>query len=325
MMNNMYIGFITDPIEAFNTKKDSSFAMMLAAQARGWMLYYMQQKDLYVRDGIVYADMQALQVKDQLNDYYQIDESITQPLHQLDAVLMRKDPPFDMEYIYSTYLLELAAKQGLLVVNRADSIRSANEKFFTTEFPEYCPETLVTRDMQRIKQFIKELGHIVVKPLDGMGGAMVFQIKQGDPNTNVILETITQYGTQTIIAQRFLPEYKQGDKRILIINGKPFPHALARIPAEGEGRANLAAGGEGLGVDLSDKEFEICERLTPRLQEMGLMFVGLDVIGDYITEINVTSPTCIRELDKLYSADIAGLLMDEIEIVLQNTMKNRQQ
>ena len=323
MMNNMYIGFITDPIEAFNTKKDSSFAMMLAAQARGWTLYYMQQKDLYVRDGIVYADMQALQVKDQLNDYYQLGETITQPLHQLDAVLMRKDPPFDMEYIYSTYLLELAAKQGLLVVNRADSIRSANEKFFTTEFPEYCPETLVTRDMQRIKQFIKELGHIVVKPLDGMGGAMIFQIKQGDPNTNVILETITQHGTQTIIAQRFLPEFKQGDKRILIINGKPFSHALARIPAEGEGRANLAAGGEGVGVDLTDREFEICERLAPRLQEMGLMFVGLDVIGDYITEINVTSPTCIRELDKLYSADIAGLLMDEIEKSAQEFIKTK--
>ena len=312
-MKNISLGFIIDPIESINTKKDSSFAMMLEAQKRGWDIYYMQQADLYTRDGIVYADMQKIQVQDQLTDYYTAEATITQELHKLDAVLMRKDPPFDMEYIYSTYLLELAAKQGLLVVNRADSIRSANEKFFTAEFPQYCPETLVSPDMQRIKAFLKELGHIIVKPLDGMGGAMIFQIKQGDPNTNVILEAITDHGKKTIMAQRFLPEYKQGDKRILIINGKPFPHALARIPAEGEGRANLAAGGEGVGVDLTDREFEICEALAPRLKEMGLMFVGLDVIGDYITEINVTSPTCIRELDSIYSANIAGLLMDEIE------------
>ena len=312
-MKNISLGFIIDPIESINTKKDSSFAMMLEAQKRCWDIYYMQQSDLYTRDGTVYADMQKLQLTDQLTDYYTAEPTITQELHKLDAVLMRKDPPFDMEYIYSTYLLELAAKQGLLVVNRADSIRSANEKFFTAEFPQYCPETLVSRDMQRIKAFLKELGHIVAKPLDGMGGAMIFQIKQGDPNTNVILEAITDHGKKTIMAQRFLPEYKQGDKRILIINGKPFHHALARIPAEGEGRANLAAGGEGIGIDLTDREFEICEALAPRLKEMGLMFVGLDVIGDYITEINVTSPTCIRELDSIYSANIAGLLMDEIE------------
>ena len=311
-MNNISIGFIIDPIESINTKKDSSFAMMLEAQKRGWDIYYMQQEDLYVRDGLVFADMRKLHVKDQLTDYCVLEDTITQPLHQLSCVLMRKDPPFDMEYVYSTYLLELAAKQGLLVVNRADSIRSANEKLFTAEFPKYCPETLVSRDMKRIKAFLKELGHIVVKPLDGMGGAMIFQIKQGDSNTNVILEAITNHGKQTIMAQRFLPEYKQGDKRILIINGKPFPHALARIPAKGEGRANLAAGGEGIGVDLTEREFEICAALAPKLKEMGLMFVGLDVIGDYITEINVTSPTCIRELDTIYSANIAGLLMDEI-------------
>lgn len=311
-MPNISIGFIIDPIESINTKKDSSFAMMLEAQRRGWAIYYMQQGDLYVENGVVLADMQQLHVVDQVSDYYRLENMLTQPLHQLDVVLMRKDPPFDMEYIYSTYLLELAAKQGLLVVNRADSIRSANEKLFAAEFPEYCPETLVSRNMQRIKAFLKALDHIVVKPLDGMGGAMIFQIKQGDPNTNVILEAITEHGKRTIMAQRFLPEYKQGDKRILIINGKPFPHGLARIPAEGEGRANLAAGGEGVGVDLTKREHEICEALAPRLKAMGLMFVGLDVIGDYITEINVTSPTCIRELDRIYLANIAGLLMDEI-------------
>ena len=312
-MKSISIGFVIDPIESIKTKKDSSFAMMLEAQRRGWKIFYMQQGDLYARDGVVYAEMQQLHVKDKQDDYYALEEKITQPLHALDVAMMRKDPPFDMEYIYSTYLLELASKQGLLVVNRADSIRSANEKLFTAEFPEYCPETLVSRDMQRIKAFLKELGHIVVKPLDGMGGVMIFQIKQGDSNTNVILEAITDNGKKTIMAQRFLPEFKQGDKRILIINGEPFPHALARMPAEGEGRANLAAGGEGVGVDLTEREFEICRALAPRLKEMGLMFVGLDVIGDYITEINVTSPTCIRELDTIYSANIAGLLMDEIE------------
>jgi glutathione synthase len=222
-----------------------------------------------------------------------------------------------MEYIYSTYLLEMAEKQGLLVVNRADSIRSANEKLFATEFAQFCPETLVSRNIERIKTFLQELGHIVVKPLDGMGGAMIFQIKQGDSNTNVILEAITDNGQRTIMAQRFLPEYKQGDKRILIVNGEAFPHALARIPAEGEGRANLAAGAEGIGVDLTEREWEICRTLAPRLKAMGLLFVGLDVIGDYITEINVTSPTCIRELDQLYSADIAGQLMDVIETSLE--------
>ncbi len=315
-MSTISLGFIVDPIEEFNPKKDSSFAMMLAAQKRGWRVFYMQQADLYSQDGVVTARMQTIEVFDQQEDFYSLGELITQPLHQLSAVLMRKDPPFDMEYIYSTYLLEMAAKVGLLVVNRADSIRSANEKLFASEFSQFCPETLVTRDMARIKDFLHTLKHIVVKPLDGMGGAMIFQIKAGDANTNVILETITNYGQRTIMAQRFLPEYKQGDKRILIINGEPFPHGLARIPAEGEGRANLAAGAKGIGMDLTEREWQICRALAPRLKEMGLLFVGLDVIGGYITEINVTSPTCIRELDKLYSADIAGLLMDSIETAL---------
>jgi len=315
-MSSISLGFIIDPIERINTKKDSSFAMMLAAQKRGWTLFYMQQGDLYIRDGVVYASMQSVHVVDQCDNFYSLGETIQQPLHLLDVALMRKDPPFDMEYIYSTYLLEMAAKQGLLVINRADSIRSANEKLFSAEFPQFCPETLVSRDMSRIKNFLKELGHIVVKPLDGMGGTMIFQIKDGDSNSNVILEAITDKGQRTIMAQRFLPEYKDGDKRILIINGEAFPYGLARIPAEGEGRANLAAGAEGIGVALTEREWEICHALAPRLKEMGLLFVGLDVIGDYITEINVTSPTCIRELDQLYSADIAGQLMDAVEQIL---------
>lgn len=307
------LGVIMDPIESINIHKDSTFAMMLEAQRRGWQLLYLLQSDIYLENGKVYASMRPVTVKDDAAGWFSLDEPETLPLHTLDVALMRKDPPFDMEYIYSTYLLEMAEKEGLLVVNRSDSIRACNEKLFATWFPQYTPETLVTRDMQRIKDFHKQLSRIVVKPLDGMGGSMIFQIQEKDANRNVILETITDYGKRTVMAQRFLPEYKQGDKRILIIDGTPFPHALARIPAAGEGRANLAAGGSFKGVDLSEREHEMCAHIAPVLREKGLLFVGLDVIGDYITEINVTSPTCIRELDKIYDANIAGLLMDAIE------------
>ena len=307
------VGVVMDHIASINIKKDSSFAMMLEAQRRGCPLYHMLQGDLWIDNGVVYARMQPVRVYDNAQHWYDLGEAIVKPLHELSVVLMRKDPPFDMEYIYSTYLLEMAEKQGTLVVNRPASIRAANEKLFATWFPQYCPATRVTRDMSLIKAFLAEQQHIVVKPLDGMGGSMIFQIKQGDANTNVILETMTNFGKRTVMAQRFLPEYKQGDKRILLIDGKPFPHALARIPAEGEGRANLAAGGTGIGVDLTAREYEICATLAPVLQEMGLLFVGLDVIGDYITEINVTSPTCIRELDQIYHANIASLLFDAIE------------
>ena len=317
MPKNISIGVIMDPINLINIKKDSSFAMMLEAQRRGHTLYYMLQSDMFVRSGIVYAKMYSLSVFDNPDKWYELDDRLERPLHELSTILMRKDPPFDMEYIYSTYLLELAEKKGCLIVNRPASIRSANEKLFTAWFPECSPETLVTKDMERIKAFHEELKHIVVKPLDGMGGSMIFQIREGDTNKNVIIEAITQNGTQTIMAQRFLPEYKAGDKRILLINGEPFPHGLARIPAEGEGRGNLAAGASYKGVDLTEREYEICRIVGPTLKEMGLMFVGLDVIGDYLTEINVTSPTCIRELDTIYSANIAGLLMDEIELTLR--------
>lgn len=307
------IGIVMDHIQTINVKKDSTFAMMLEAQRRGCPLYHILQGDLFLDNGVVYAQMQPVTVRDDPYDWFTLGEAQTRPLRELPVVLMRKDPPLDMEYIYSTYLLELAHKQGCLVVNRPDSIRAANDKLFATWFPQFCPPTRVTRDMARIKAFLAEQGRIVVKPLDGMGGSMIFQVRQDDPNQNVILETITAHGTRTVMAQRFLPEYKQGDKRILLIDGKPFPHALARIPAEGEARANLAAGGTGVGHDLTAREYEICTAIAPVLREMGLLFVGLDVIGDYITEINVTSPTCIRELDKLYSANIASLLWDAIE------------
>ncbi|MCK5897066.1 MAG: glutathione synthase [Cocleimonas sp.] len=318
MKNNLKLGIVMDPIESITIKKDSTFAMMLEAQRRGWQLWYMQQDDLFVEDGLVYAQMKQIKVTDNPQQWFEVMDTTTCVLDQLDCILMRKDPPFDMEYIYSTYLLELAEKQGTLIVNRPNSIRSANEKLFTARFPECSPETLVSRDMQRIKDFHDKYQHIVVKPLDGMGGAMIFQIRQGDTNRNVILEAITNNGQRTIMAQRFLPEYIEGDKRILLIDGEPFPYALARIPAKGEGRANLAAGASYKGVKLTKRDKEICRRVAPTLKEMGLLFVGLDVIGDYLTEINVTSPTCIRELDTLYSANIAGLLMDSINNKLKD-------
>ncbi|MBU0657043.1 MAG: glutathione synthase [Gammaproteobacteria bacterium] len=306
------VGVVMDPISTINIKKDSTFAMMLEAQRRGHSLFHILQGDLFADDGVVYAKMNPVTVVDDPAGWYTLGKAVIKPLHELPVILMRKDPPFDMEYIYSTYLLELAQKRGTLVINRPESIRAANEKLFAAWFPEYCPPTRVTRDMGRIREFLEAQQHIVVKPLDGMGGSMIFQVRQDDPNRNVILETITAYGRRTVMAQRFLPEFKQGDKRILLIDGVPFPHALARIPAEGEGRANLAAGGTGVGVDLTEREFAICAAIGPVLREMGLTFVGLDVIGDYVTEINVTSPTCVRELDHIYSANIASLLFDAI-------------
>lgn len=321
MPKSISLGFLMDPISSINTKKDSTFAMMLEAQRRGHQLFYMTQSDLFLKDNVVYANMSVVKVMDNPDRWYELEAPTIKPLHELSSVSNRKDPPFDMEYIYTTYLLEMAEQKGCLVINKPSSVRSANEKLFTAWFPSCGPETLVTRDMNRLKEFHDELKHIVVKPLDGMGGSMIFQIRENDANRSVILEAITQNGTQTVMAQRFLPEFKQGDKRILMINGKPFPHGLARIPAKGESRGNLAAGASSEGRDLTVREIEICNIVGPKLKEMGLMFVGLDVIGDYLTEINVTSPTCIRELDTIYSANIAGLLMDEIENELASMNK----
>ncbi|OOG28613.1 glutathione synthase [Thioalkalivibrio denitrificans] len=302
-----------DPVGSINIRKDSTFAMLLAAQRRGWPLHYMEQHDLWLEDGSVFASTRPLSVRDDPADWFSLGEREQAPLDTLDVLLMRKDPPFDMEYVYTTYLLELAAGKGCLVVNRPDSLRDANEKLFTAWFPQCCPPTLVSRDMGRLRDFLQRQQDMVVKPLDGMGGASVFRVRDGDPNTGVILETVTEHGTRTVMAQRFLPEYVKGDKRILLINGEPVPYALARIPATGEGRANLAAGGRGEGVELTERDRWICEQVAPALRERGLLFVGLDVIGDYLTEINVTSPTCIRELDALYGLDIGGQLMDAIE------------
>jgi glutathione synthase len=310
------LGVVMDPIGAINFHKDSTLAMLLAASKRDWELFYMEQGDLYLEDNRCHARLARLDVRADENDWFSLSEMRTAPLDKLDVILMRKDPPVDMEFIYTTFLLERAAAHGALVVNRPAAIRNANEKLYTAWFPQCGPPTRVSRDIQVLKEFLARHGDIVVKPLDGMGGMSVFRVQQHDPNLNVILETITDNGTRSAMAQRYIPEITEGDKRILMINGEPFPHALARIPTGDETRGNLAAGGRGEGVDLSDHDRWICEQVGPALREQGLLFVGLDVIGNYLTEINVTSPTCIRELDKLYSADIAGQLMDVIDTQL---------
>jgi glutathione synthase len=310
------LGVVMDPIGAINFHKDSTLAMLLAASKRNWELYYMEQGDLYLEDNRCHARLAQLDVRADENDWFSLSEVHTAPLDELDVILMRKDPPVDMEFIYTTFLLERAAAHGALVVNRPAAIRNANEKLYTAWFPQCGPPTRVSRDIQLLKEFLAKHGDIVVKPLDGMGGMSVFRVRQDDPNLNVILETITDNGTRSAMAQRYIPEITEGDKRILMINGEPFPHALARIPTGGETRGNLATGGRGEGVDLSDNDRWICEQVGPALREQGLLFVGLDVIGNYLTEINVTSPTCIRELDKLFSADIAGQLMDVIDTQL---------
>jgi glutathione synthase len=306
-----------DPIGAIKVHKDSSFAMLLAAQARGWQLFYMEQADLYLRKDRAFASMRQLRVYDRDSDWFEWTEPEDLPLSALDILLMRKDPPFDMEYLYTTFLLERAELEGLQVLNRPTSLRDSNEKVFTAWFPHCCAPSLISRDATRLRAFLDEHHDIILKPLDAMGGASIFRVRENDPNISVILETLTVLGRRSAMAQKFIPEITRGDKRILMIDGKPVPYALARIPAKGETRGNLAAGGRGEGVELSDRDRWICEQVGPELRKRGLVFVGLDVIGDYLTEINVTSPTCIRELDELYGLDIAAQLLDCIEARLQ--------
>ncbi len=311
------LGIVMDPIAGIKIKKDSSFAMLLAAQARSWSIDYMELDDLFLRDAIPYARMRGLTVQDDPDRWYRFIGERVCPLAELQVILMRKDPPFNMEYIYATYLLELAEAAGVLVVNNPRGLRDANEKLFTAWFSQCCPPSLVARKAERIKQFLEEQGDLILKPLDGMGGASIFRVRSGDPNTNVIIETLTRHGTQFIMAQRFIPEIVHGDKRILMIEGLPVPYALARIPAPGETRGNLAAGASSHGVELTDRDRWICRQIGAALRANGLLFVGLDVIGDYLTEVNVTSPTCIRELDALYGLNIAGTVMDAIERELE--------
>ena len=309
----MKLGIIMDPINGINIKKDSSFAMLLAAQSRDWELYYMELPDLYMDNDMPMAQMQRLTVEDNPKDWFNLSTQDTAPLSELDIILMRKDPPFDLEYIYATYILEHAERLGSLVVNKASALRDANEKFFITHFKDCIAPTRISRNIDTLFKFIQQHENTIIKPLDGMAGNSIFKVTESDPNCEVILETITENGTRFIMAQKFIPEITAGDKRILLIDGEPVPYALARIPAEGAVRGNLARGASGKGLMLSDRDRYLCEQVGTRCREMGLLFVGLDVIGDYVTEINVTSPTCIRELDSLYNIDIAGQLMDALE------------
>lgn len=307
------VAVLMDPIEEITVYKDSTFAMMLEIQRRGWALYYLEPRDLRLQQGRVSARLRAVEVEDRRDRWFRVLEEIERPLDEVDVVLMRKDPPFDMEYIFTTHLLEMAERRGALVVNRPQTLRDANEKLFATWFPDCCPPTLVARDMELFRHFLTEQEDIVVKPLEGMGGASIFRISLGDPNTSVILEQLTDHGRQFAMAQRYLPQIRAGDKRILMIDGEPVPYALARIPKHGELRGNLAAGGRGEGVPLSERDRWIAEQVGPTLRQRGVLFAGLDVIGDHLTEINITSPTCIRELDAAFGLNIAGDLMDCIE------------
>lgn len=307
------IGVVMDPIRNIKIHKDSTFAMLLEAQQRGSTLFYMELADLWLDSGSSFATMRVLHVRDDPDDWFELEAPVERPLADLDLILMRKDPPFDMEYIYATYLLERAAGEGVRVVNEPQGLRDANEKLFTAWFPDLCPATLVTSQIERLRSFVAEQGEAVIKPLDGMGGTSVFRLKSDDPNVGVVAETLTQNGTRMAVAQRYLPEIKNGDKRILMINGKPVPYALARIPGKDDFRGNLARGARGEAVDLSERDRAIAARVGPELIKRGLIFVGLDVIGDYLTEINVTSPTCIRELDRACNLNIAGDLFDALE------------
>ena len=307
------IGIVMDPIENITIKKDSSFAMMLAAQRRGWTIHYMELADMYVRWGEARARTRIVSVQENPEHWFDFNGEQDVALGELDAILMRKDPPFDMEFVYATYVLERAEEAGALIVNRPQSLRDCNEKFFTAWFAECTPETLITRDQAAIREFAREHQDIIVKPLDGMGGASIFRIQHGDSNTGTIVETLTNHGTEYAMAQVYIPAIIHGDKRILMVDGEPVPYALARVPAQGELRGNLAAGAVGEGRPLTERDQWIAAQVGPELRRRGLLFVGLDVIGDYLTEVNVTSPTCIRELDGFFELDIAGQLMDVVD------------
>jgi glutathione synthase len=306
------LGVVMDPLRSINIKKDSTFAMLLAAQRRGWRLWYMEVSDLYVLDNRTQARMRQVEVVDDPSGWFHLTGETTQPLDALDVVLMRKDPPFDMEYIFATYLLEEAQRAGTWVINDPRSLRDANEKVFTLQFPHCTPPTLITRQLQDIRTFQDSHGDIILKPLDAMGGASVFLVRPADPNLSVIVESLTERGRHFCMAQRYIPEIRDGDKRVLMIDGEPVSYCLARIPAPGETRGNLAAGASAEGRPLTDRDRWITTQVGPELRSRGILFAGLDIIGDYLTEINVTSPTCIRELDAQFGLDIAGDLMDTV-------------
>jgi glutathione synthase len=306
------LGMVMDSIDRINIKKDTSFAMLLEAQARGWELHYMELSDLFLRNGKAFARTRTVKVERNATKWFEFTAEQTIPLGELNVILMRKDPPFDSEFLYATHILEQAENAGVYVVNKPQSLRDANEKLFTAWFPQCCAETLVARNSQQIRDFLNEQHDIILKPLDGMGGTSIFRLRLDDPNISVILETMTDYNQRFIMAQRYLPAIKDGDKRILVVNGEAIPFALARIPQQGETRGNLAAGGRAEGRPLTERDKWIVSQIAPTLKAKGLIFVGLDVIGDTLTEINVTSPTCVQELDAQFGLNIAGILMNHI-------------
>lgn len=312
-MSTIKLGVVMDPIERIKPHKDTTLAMLLEGQRRGWQLHYMEKGDLYLRSGEAGASSRLIEVADEARDWYRFTGAWEGPLADLDVVLMRVDPPVDEEFLYATWILERAETAGVLVMNRPAMLREVNEKLFTAWFSHCAPPTLVTSSGARIRSFLREFRDIIVKPLNLMGGASVFRVREDDPNLGVIIETMTRHGARTTMVQEYLPQIVAGDKRILMIDGEPVSHALARVPLAGETRGNLAAGGSGEGRELTDRDRWIAAQVGPRLRDMGLYFVGLDVIGDYLTEINVTSPTCARELDRLYGTNIAGQLFDVIE------------
>ncbi len=307
------VAVLMDPIEHIKVAKDTSLAMMLAAQKRGWQLYYIRRQDLFMRDGRPAARMQSVKVFDDKDHWYDAEPAAEKFLDELDCILMRLDPPFNMDYVYATYYLQRASDAGTLVLNNPAALRDINEKMYTAWFPDCCPPTLITSMEDKLRGFHQEHGDIIVKPLDGMGGSSIFRLKPDDPNVSVVLETMTLFGERQIMAQRYIPEITEGDKRILVVDGEPVSHALARMPAAGETRGNLAAGGTGVAVPLSDRDREIAETIGPELVKKGVLFAGVDVIGDWVTEINVTSPTCARELDAQCNLDIGSQFMTALE------------
>ncbi|RBP49769.1 glutathione synthase [Arenicella xantha] len=309
----MKIGVVMDPIESINIKKDSTFEMIWQAQQLGWQVVYFEMRDLSILNGRALGQARALTAFQDADHWFELGQQETIELGSLDAILMRKDPPFDMEFVYSTYILELAEEQGALVVNSPSALRDCNEKAYCAWFPDLCPDTLITRNDQDFRAFLAEHKDIILKPLDGMGGASIFRVQLGSPNISVIIETLTQHGTRYAMAQRFIPEISEGDKRILMVAGKPIPYGLARIPAKGETRGNLAAGGSGVALKLSDSDLHIANTVGPELIKRNILFAGLDVIGDRLTEINVTSPTCIKEINAQYDTNIALDLLQAIQ------------
>ncbi|MFW2404910.1 MAG: glutathione synthase [Gammaproteobacteria bacterium] len=312
-MSKLRLGIVMDPIRKITPAKDSSLAMLLEAQTRGHEAWYFEQADLRLYDGVALGTARPLNVSDDSAAWFELGDAVDMRLADLDVILMRKDPPFDTEYIYTTYILERAELAGVLVINRPQSLRDMNEKVYTAWFPEYCPETVITRSIPQMRSFLQAHGRIVVKPLYGMGGRSIFVVDASDNNANVIFETLTDYETQFAMAQQFVPEISAGDKRILLVGGKPAPFSLARVPSADDYRGNLVAGAQPEVRELSSRDREIAENVGATLMERGVLFAGLDVIGDYLTEINVTSPTGIRELKKLADIDVAKDLLELIE------------